>query len=134
EPRAPSPALAAPAFTAAPPASAPGMVPASSEPKEIQTVMVAPEGRGGTNTSSPPALAPHSATRAAVRQNAAAASPVGNHDAQKKAAPSPSSRSPMQAGIGPVADRGHLRGSGDLGTPRDRSPLWAKFPNQLGGR
>ena len=40
----------------------------------------------------------------------------------------------MQAGIGPVADRGHLRGSGDLGTPRDRSPLWAKFPNQLGGR
>ena len=41
---------------------------APSEPKEIQTVMVAPDGRGGTNTSSPPALAPHSATRAGVRK------------------------------------------------------------------
>jgi len=30
-------------------------------------------------------------------------SSVGNHDAQKDAAPSPSSRSPMQAGSGPAA-------------------------------
>ena len=142
EPRAPSPALAAPVFTAAPPASAAVMVPASSEPKEIQTVMVAPDGRGGTNTSSPPALAPHSATRAAVRQNAAAASPVGNHDAQKDAAPSPSSRSRMRAGrrtaVG-VSSGGAY--AVQLTSERSAAEahasfraLRAKFPNQLGGR
>ena len=48
EPRALSPALAAPVPTAAPPrASSPVMVPATSETKEIQTVMVAPDGPGG---------------------------------------------------------------------------------------
>ena len=50
-------------------------VPASSsEPREIHTVMVPPRWAGGTYTPSLPALAPHSATRAAVRRNAAAAS------------------------------------------------------------
>jgi SPOR domain len=142
EPRAPSPALAPPVFTAAPPASAPVMVPASSEPTEIQTVMVAPGGRGGTNTSSPPALAPHSATRAAVRQNAAAASPVGNHDAQKDAAPSPSSRSRMRAGRGtPVKVSSGGAYAVQVASERSAAEarasfraLRAKFPNQLGGR
>jgi hypothetical protein len=142
EPRAPSPALAPPVFTAAPPASAPVMVPASSEPTEIQTVMVAPGGRGGTNTSSPPALAPHSATRAAVRQNAAAASPVGNHDAQKDAAPSPSSRSRMRAGRGtPVKVSSGGAYAVQVASQRSAAEarasfraLRAKFPNQLGGR
>ena len=142
EPRAPSSALAPPVFTAAPPASAPVMVPASSEPKEIQTVMIAPDGRGGTNTSSPPALAPHSATRAAVRQNAAAASPVGKHDAQKDAAPSPSSRSRMWAGRG-TAVEASSGGAYAVQLTSERSAaeahasfraLRAKFPNQLGGR
>ena len=142
EPRAPSSALAPPVFTAAPPASAAVMVPASSEPKEIQTVMVAPDGRGGTNTSSPPALAPHSATRAGVRQNAAAASPVGNHDAQKDAAPSPSSRSRKRAGRGTAVEVSS-GGAYAVQLTSERSAaearasfraLRAKFPNQLGGR
>ena len=142
EPRAPSSALAAPVFTAAPPASAAVMVPASSEPKEIQTVMIAPDGRGGTNTSSPPALAPHSATRAGVRQNAAAASPVGNHDAQKDAAPSPSSRSRKRAGRGTAVEMSS-GGAYAVQLTSERSAaeahasfraLRAKFPNQLGGR
>jgi cell division septation protein DedD len=118
------------------------MVPASSEPKEIQTVMVAPDGRGGTNTSSPPALAPHSATRAGVRQNAAAASPVGNHDAQKDAAPSPSSRSRKRAGRGTAVEVSS-GGAYAVQLTSERSAaeahasfraLRAKFPNQLGGR
>jgi hypothetical protein len=142
EPRAPSSALAPPVFTAAPPASAAVMVPASSEPKEIQTVMVAPDGRGGTNTSSPPALAPHSATRAAVRQNAAAASPVGKHDAQKDAAPSPSSRSRMRTGRGTAVEVSSGRAYAvQLTSERSAAEahasfraLRAKFPNQLGGR
>ena len=46
EPGAPSPALAPPLLTAAPPASAPVPVLASSEPKEIHTVVVATDGRG----------------------------------------------------------------------------------------
>ena len=118
------------------------MVPASSEPKEIQTVMVAPDGRGGTNTSSPPALAPHSATRAGVRQNAAAASPVGNHDAQKDAAPSPSSRSRKRAGRGTAVEVSS-GGAYAVQLTSERSAaeahasfraLRAKFPKQLGGR
>jgi hypothetical protein len=142
EPHPPSPALAPPMFTAAPPASAAVMVPASSEPKEIQTVMVAPDGRGGTNTSSPPALAPHSATHAGVRQNAAAASPVGNHDTQKDAAPSPSSRSRNRAGRGTAVEVSS-GGAYAVQLTSERSAaeahasfraLRAKFPNQLGGR
>ena len=103
---------------------------------------VAPDGRGGTNTSSPPALAPHSATRAGVRKNAAAASPVGNHDAQKDAAPSPSSRSRMRAGRGTAVEVSS-GGAYAVQLTSERSAaeahasfraLRAKFPNQLGGR
>ena len=138
---APMPALTPPMLTAAPvpsPASAPVPVPASSEPKEIHTIMVAPVGRGGTATPSPPALAPHSSTRVAVRQNAAAASAVGNQDA----APSPSSRSPMQAGRG-TAMEASSGGAYAVQLTSERSAaeahasfraLQAKFPNQLGGR
>ena len=124
EPGAPSPALAPPLLTAAP------------------TRSWSPPMGGGTDTPSPPALAPHSATRAAVRQNAAAASPVGNDDAQRNAAPSPSSRSPMQVGIGPVAEVSS-GGTYAVQVTSERSvaeahasfrALRAKFPNQLGGR
>jgi hypothetical protein len=62
-----------------------------------------------------------------------------NDDAQRKAAPSPTSRSPMQAGIGPVADRGTYavqvtseRSAAEADT--SFRALRAKFPNQLGGR
>jgi len=88
EPGAPSPALAPPLLTATP------------------TRSWSLSMGGETDTPSPPALAPHSATRAAVRQNAAAASPVGNDDAQRKAAPSPSSRSPMQGVSDPLRTGG----------------------------
>ena len=138
---APIPALTPPMLTAAPvplPASPPVPVLASSEPKEMHTIMVAPDGRGGTATPSPPALAPHSSARAAVTQNAAAASPVGNQDA----APSPSSRSPMHEGRG-TAVEASSGGAYAVQLTSERSAaeahasfraLQAKFPNQLGGR
>ena len=138
---APIPALTPPMLTAAPvplPASPPVPVLASSEPKEMHTIMVAPDGRGGTATPSPPALAPHSSARAAVTQNAAAASPVGNQDA----APSPSSRSPMHEGRG-TAVEASSGGTYAVQLTSERSAaeahasfraLQAKFPNQLGGR
>jgi hypothetical protein len=138
---APIPALTPPMLTAAPvplPASPPVPVLASSEPKEIHTIMVAPDGRGGTDTPSPPALAPHSSTRVAVRQNAAAASAVGNQDA----APSPSSRSPMRAGRGTAVEVSS-GGAYAVQLTSERSAaeahasfraLQTKFPNQLGGR
>ena len=115
--RAPSPALAPPLLTAAsvpPPASAP------SEPKEIHRVIVAPDGWGETDTSSPPALA----------------------DAQGDAAPSPSSRSPMQARSGTAVEVSS-GGAYAVQVASQRSAaearasfraLRAKFPNQLGGR
>ena len=117
EPGAPSPALAPPLLTAAsvpPPASAP------SEPKEIHRVIVGPDGWGETDTSSPPALA----------------------DAQGDAAPSPSSRSPMQAGSGTAVEVSS-GGAYAVQVASERSAaeahasfrtLRAKFPNQLGGR
>ena len=120
---APSPALAPPVLTAAsvpPPASAPVPVPASSEPKEIHRVIVGPDGWGETDTSSPPALA----------------------DAQGDAAPSPSSRSPMQARSGTAVEVSS-GGAYAVQVASERSAaeahasfraLRAKFPNQLGGR
>ena len=117
EPGAPSPALAPPLLTAAsvpPPASAP------SEPKEIHRVIVGPDGWGETDTSSPPALA----------------------DAQGDAAPSPSSRSPMQARSGTAVEVSS-GGAYAVQVASQRSAaearasfraLRAKFPNQLGGR
>ena len=117
EPGAPSPALAPPLLTAAsvpPPASAP------SEPKEIHRVIVAPDGWGETDTPSPPALA----------------------DAQGDAVPSPSSRSPMQAGSGTAVEVSS-GGAYAVQVASQRSAaearasfraLRAKFPNQLGGR
>jgi len=116
-------------------------VPASSEPKEIHGVIVGPDGWGETDTSSPPALAPNTATRATARLSAAAAPPVGNHDAQGDAAPSPSSRSPMQAGSGTAAEVSS-GGAYAVQVASERSAaeahasfraLRAKFPNQLGG-
>ena len=67
EPRAPSPALAPPAFTAAPPASPPAPVSASSEPSE--TAAVAP-------AAPMPALAPPVLTAAPVPPPASAPAPV----------------------------------------------------------
>ena len=86
--------------------------------------------------------AKHGATRTAVRQNAAAASPVGNHDTQKDAAPSPSSRSRNRAGRGTAVEVSS-GGAYAVQLTSERSAaeahasfrtLRAKFPNQLGGR
>ena len=117
EPSAPSPAIAPPLLTAAsvpPPASAP------SEPTEVHRVIVAPHGWGETDTPSPPALA----------------------DAQGDAAPSPSSRSPIQARSGTAVEVS-FGGAYAVQVASQRSAaeahasfraLRAKFPNQLGGR
>jgi hypothetical protein len=117
EPGAPSPALAPPLLTTAsvpPPASAP------SEPTEVHRVIVAPHGWGETDTPSPPALA----------------------EAQGDAAPSPSSRSPMQARSGTAVEVS-FGGAYAVQVASQRSAaearasfraLRAKFPNQLGGR
>ena len=117
EPGAPSPALAPPLLTTAsvpPPASAP------SEPTEVHRVIVAPHGWGETDTHSPPALT----------------------DAQGDAAPSPSSRSPMQARSGTAVEVS-FGGAYAVQVASQRSAaearasfraLRAKFPNQLGGR
>ena len=117
EPGAPSPALAPPLLTAAsvpPPASAP------SEPTEVHRVIVAPHGWGETDIPSSPALA----------------------DAQGDAAPSPSSRSPMQA-RGGTAVEVSFGGAYAVQVASQRSAaearasfraLRAKFPNQFGGR
>ena len=117
EPSAPSPALAPLLLTTAsvpPPASAP------SEPTEVHRVIVAPHGWGETDTPSPPALA----------------------EAQGDAAPSPSSRSPMQARSGTAVEVS-FGGAYAVQVASQRSAaearasfraLRAKFPNQLGGR
>jgi hypothetical protein len=117
EPGASSPALAPPVPTAAsvlPPASVP------SEPKEIHRVIVGPDGWGESDTSRPPALA----------------------DAQGDAAPSPSSRSSMQAGSGTAVEVSSggayaVQVSSERSAAEARASfrtLRAKFPNQLGGR
>jgi len=117
EPGAPSPALAPPLLTTAsvpPPASAP------SEPTEVHRVIVAPHGWGETDTPSPPALA----------------------DAQGDAAPSPSSRSPMQARSGTAVEVSFgsayaVQVASQRSAAEARASfraLRAKFPNQLGGR
>jgi len=122
-----------------PPAAAPVPVPASSEPKNIHTVIVGAAGWGETDTSSPPALAPHSATSAAERPSAAAAPSGGNHDSEGDAAPS---RSHMRAGRG-TAGEAYSAGAYAVQVASERSAaaahasfraLRAKFPNQLGGR
>ena len=97
-----------------PPASVP------SEPKEIHRVIVGPDGWGESDTSWPPALA----------------------DAQGDAAPSPSSRSSMQAGSGTAVEVSSggayaVQVSSERSAAEARASfraLRAKFPNQLGGR
>ena len=100
--------------------------------------MVAADGRGNGYTL---AAGARSAQRDTRRSKAERRSGVSgrNDDAQRKAAPSPTSRSPMQAGIGPVADRGTYavqvtseRSAAEADT--SFRALRAKFPNQLGGR
>jgi hypothetical protein len=117
EPGAPSPALAPPLLTAA---SVPPAASAPSEPTEVHRVIVAPHGWGETDTPSPPALA----------------------EAQGDAAPSPSSRSPMQARSGTAVEVS-FGGAYAVQVASQRSAaearasfraLRAKFPNQLGGR
>ena len=99
---------------------------------------------GGANTSSPPALAPYSATRAAARQNAAAASPVGNHDAQKDAGPPVRTAAPVPppaSAPAPVSASSEPAYAVQLTSEPSAAEahasfraLRAKFPNQLGGR
>ena len=117
EPGAPSPALVPPLL---PVASIPPPVSALSEPKEIHRVIVGLDGWAETDTSSPPAFA----------------------DAQGDAAPSPSSRSPMQARSGTAVEVSS-GGAYAVQVASQRSAakahasfraLRAKFPNQLGGR
>jgi cell division protein FtsN len=100
--------------------------------------MVAADGRGNGYTL---AAGARSAQRDTRRSKAERRSGVSgrNDDAQRKAAPSPTSRSHMQAGIGPVADRGTYavqvtseRSAAEADT--SFRALRAKFPNQLGGR
>jgi hypothetical protein len=103
--------------------------------------MVAADGRGNGYTL---AVGACSAQRDTRRSKAERRSGVSgrNDDAQRKAAPSPSSRSPMQAGSGPVAEVSS-GGTYAVQVTSERSAaeadasfrgLRAKFPNQLGGR
>jgi hypothetical protein len=138
-PLATAPALAPPVLTEAsvpPPASAPVPVPASSEPKKILTV-IDTAGWGETDTSSPPALAPDSATSTAARPSVAAARTVGNPDAQRDAAPPPPSHSPLQAGRGTAGGGYTVQVASERSAAQTHASfraLRAKFPNQLGGR
>jgi SPOR domain len=138
-PLATAPALAPPVLTEAsvpPPASAPVPVPASSEPKNILTV-IDTAGWGETDTSSPPALAPDSATSTAARPSVAAARTVGNPDAQRDAAPPPPSHSPLQAGRGTAGGGYTVQVASERSAAQTHASfraLRAKFPNQLGGR
>jgi SPOR domain len=141
-PLATAPAVATPVLaegSVSAPGSAPVPVPASLEPKNIHTVIVGPAGWEETDTSSPSALAPHSATSAAERPSAVAAPPVANRDAEGDAAPS---RSHMRAGTG-TAGEAYSVGAYAVQVASERSAaaahatfraLRAKFPNQLGGR
>jgi hypothetical protein len=121
EPGAPSSALAPPLLTAAP------------------TRSWSPPMGGGTDTPSPPALAPHSATRAAVRQNAAAASPVGMMTLRGKLR----RHQPRVLLCRRASDPLRTGGTYAVQVTSERSAaeadasfraLRAKFPNQLGGR
>jgi len=119
------------------PASAPVPVPASAEPKNIGTA-----GSGETDTSSPPALAPDSATSAAATPSVIGERSVGSPDAQGDAASPPPPHSRMQAARG--AAGGTSSGGGyavQVTSARSAAQaqasfraLRAKFPNQLGER
>jgi hypothetical protein len=123
------------------PASAPVPVPVSSEPKNIYAV-IGTTGSGETDASSPPALAPYSATSVAATPSVIGERSVGSPDAQGDAAPPPLRHSRMQAGRG--AAGGASSGGGyavQVSSARSAAQaqasfraLRAKFPNQLDER
>jgi SPOR domain len=143
-PLATAPALGPPVVAEASvllPASAPVPVPASSEPKNIDMV-IGTTGSGETDTSSPPALAPDSATSAAATPSVIGERSVGSTDAQGDAAPPPLPHSRIQVGRG-AAGGASSGGSYAVQVASARSAaqaqasfraLRAKFPNQLGER
>jgi hypothetical protein len=124
------------------PASVQAPVPASSEPKNIHAVMVGSDERSATDTISPPALAPHSPTLAAVRSSAEAAPTSRRHDAHRDTSRSTPSRFHIRAGRR-TAVEAYSAGSYEVQVASQHSAgaahasfraLRATFPNELGGR
>jgi hypothetical protein len=143
-PLATAPALDPPVLAEASvllPASAPVPVPASSEPKNIHSVIGA-TGSGETDTSSPSALAPDRATSAAATPSVIGERSVGSPDAQGDVAPPPLPHSRRQAGRGAAGGASSDGGYAvQVASARSSAQahasfraLRAKFPNQLGER
>jgi SPOR domain len=122
-----------------PSASAPESIPDSSEPTNVQAVVVGPDGGVEADTVLRSALSRHRAARAAARSRGATPR-VGIHDAHTDTTPSSSTRShtPGASGIAGEASSGGY--TVQLASERSAAAahtsfraLRAKFPNQLGG-
>jgi hypothetical protein len=144
EPADTAPALDAPAESAVDtgvaravplPVSAPVPITASSEPKNIQAVVIGPDGPVEGDSFSRSALSPDREIPSAV-----ATPPVGNDDA-KRAMASPSSRSHVRAARIAAGDASSGGYTVQLASERSVASahtsfrvLRAKFANELGGR